>query len=100
MFPATGSTTIAASPSPYSETRAAAASTSLYAPTMVCAVASVGTPRLGGAEQCRLSARLLARWGRGDDDWRNWNLARRRARQAVQGREADLRAVACKESHR
>ena len=57
-------------------------------------------PRLGGAEQCRLSARLLARWGRGDDDWRNWNLARRRARQAVQGREADLRAVACKESHR
>jgi len=57
-------------------------------------------PRLGGAEQCRLSARLLARWARGDDDWRNWNLARRRARQAVQGREADLQAVACKESDR
>src|SRR3989475_12789327 len=57
-------------------------------------------PRLGGAEQCRLSARLLARWARGDDDWRNWNLARRRARQAVQGRQADLQAVACKESDR
>ena len=44
MFPATGSTTIAASPSPHCATAAAAASTSLYGQTIVSAAAPVGTP--------------------------------------------------------
>jgi hypothetical protein len=42
MFPATGSTTTHASPSPYCATASAAASTSLYGATMVCAVTDPG----------------------------------------------------------
>ena len=44
MFPATGSTMIAARPSPYRATAAAAASTSLYGQTIVSCAAPVGTP--------------------------------------------------------
>ena len=44
MFAATGSTTIAASPSPWRMTASAAASTSLYGTTIVSAAAPVGTP--------------------------------------------------------
>src|SRR5581483_9103604 len=44
MFPATGSTTIAASPSPYRSTAAATPSTSLYSQTIVSAVTPLGTP--------------------------------------------------------
>ena len=44
MFPATGSTMIAASPSPYLATAAAAASTSLYGTTIVSAATAGGTP--------------------------------------------------------
>jgi hypothetical protein len=48
MFPATGSTMIAASPSPYRSTAAAAASGSLKVVTIVSAVVPVGTPGLAG----------------------------------------------------
>ena len=48
MFPATGSTMIAASPSPYWATAAAIESTSLYGHTIVFAVVAVGTPGLAG----------------------------------------------------
>jgi hypothetical protein len=60
-------------------------------------------PRLAASEQCRVAGRLLARWapgatGGGDDDWRNWNLARARARRAVREHETSLRALTCTES--
>jgi len=48
MFPATGSTMIAASPSPYSATVEATASTSLYLHTIVSFVVAGGTPGLDG----------------------------------------------------
>jgi len=48
MFPATGSTMIAASPSPYRMTASATASTSLYGQTIVSAVTADGTPALDG----------------------------------------------------
>src|SRR6266545_548054 len=44
MFPATGSTTMHARPSPYCATAPAAASTSLYGATIVWAVTDCGTP--------------------------------------------------------
>ena len=44
MFPATGSTRIAASPSPYRSTADATAVTSLYGATIVSAVTPDGTP--------------------------------------------------------
>jgi hypothetical protein len=49
MFPATGSTKTAASPSPYRATAAATASTSLYGHTIVWLVTAVGTPGLAGS---------------------------------------------------
>ena len=48
MFPATGSTRIAASPSPNSATVDATASTSLYLQTIVSLVVATGTPGLAG----------------------------------------------------
>ena len=48
MFPATGSTTIAASPSPYWAQAAATPSTSLNRHTIVSAVAPDGTPGVEG----------------------------------------------------
>ena len=47
-FPATGSTMIAARPSPYRSTAAAAASMSLYGVTIVSRAAPVVTPALAG----------------------------------------------------
>jgi hypothetical protein len=60
-------------------------------------------PRLGATEQCLVVRRLLARWmpgatRGGDDSWRNWNLARARARRAVREQAASLRAITCMES--
>jgi hypothetical protein len=49
MFPGTGSTRIAARPSPYCATAAAIASTSLYGHTIVSAVTAVGTPGVEGS---------------------------------------------------
>ncbi|MGH7546928.1 MAG: DUF4153 domain-containing protein [Gemmatimonadales bacterium] len=61
-------------------------------------------PRLDTKEQCRAASKLLARWTRGaagvDDDWRNWNLARARARRAVGEAAASLRALPCSEYRR
>ena len=48
MFAATGSTMIAASPSPWRRTASAAASRSLYGTTIVSAAAPVGTPGEAG----------------------------------------------------
>jgi len=61
--------------------------------------------RLEDAEQCRAARRLLSRWTPGgaravEDGWRNWNLARARARRAVGEQAASLRALTCKESAR
>ena len=56
-------------------------------------------PRLDDQEQCRAGRKLLARWTPGapgvDDSWRNWNLARARARRLVREQEAGLRALTC-----
>jgi Domain of unknown function (DUF4173) len=62
-------------------------------------------PRIEAQEQCRAARGLLARWTPGGaravaDDWRNWNLARARARRAVQSSVASLRALSCPESPR
>ena len=48
MLPATGSTRIAASPSPYSATAAATASMSLNGSTIVSAATPEGTPGVDG----------------------------------------------------
>ena len=64
-----------------------------------------GFAGLEDQEKCRAAAALLARWtpeGSGGkrpvgDGWRNWNLARARARRAVQEQRASLRAHTCKE---
>lgn len=57
-------------------------------------------PRLGAAERCDVAKRLLARWSgdaaRAHESWRNWNLARERARRAVGERETDLRTQGCR----
>src|SRR5437667_254233 len=60
-------------------------------------------PRLEDAEQCRAARRLLSRWTPGgaravEDGWRNWNLARARARRAVQQHAALLQATSCPET--
>src|SRR5438093_12122468 len=62
-----------------------------------------GFAGLGDQEKCRAARRLLSRWtpegGGGDrpvgDGWRNWNLARARARRAVQQHAALLQATSC-----
>ncbi len=62
--------------------------------------------RLGDQDKCRAAAALLARWtpeGSGGkrpaaDGWRNWNLARARARRAVHEHAALLKATPCPES--
>src|SRR5437660_404333 len=59
--------------------------------------------RLGDQDKCRAAAALLARWtpeGNGGkqpaaDGWRNWNLARARARRAVHEHAALLKATPC-----
>ena len=48
MFPATGSTTIAARPSPQRSTAVAVASTSLYGTTIVSSAAPLVTPGVAG----------------------------------------------------
>src|SRR6058998_3246719 len=58
-------------------------------------------PTLSSAEKCRAVDGLLSRWARRDaEDWRNWNLARARAREVVRGQEASLRALSCNLSRR
>ncbi len=60
-------------------------------------------PRLDAQERCSAARRLLARWAppeAGGDDWRNWNLARARARLAVRDAAASLRALPCAEQRR
>jgi len=65
-------------------------------PTLLAAL-----PRLDETEQCRAARRLLSRWARdGHDDWRNWNLARERARLAVREHRASLRALLCAETRK
>ncbi len=64
-----------------------------------------GFAGLGDQEKCRAARRLLSRWTPGgaravEDDWRNWNLARARARRAVREQAASLGALTCKESAR
>jgi hypothetical protein len=58
-------------------------------------------PHLDDQEKCRVRRKLLARWTPGaqgiDDSWRNWNLARARARRLVREQEASLRAFTCKQ---
>lgn len=59
-------------------------------------------PRLDLKEQCGAARALLARWtpaaaDGSNDDWRNWNLARARARRAVGDAAASLRALPCAE---
>ena len=59
--------------------------------------------RLGDQDKCRAAAALLARWtpeGNGGtqpaaEGWRNWNLARARARRAVHEHAALLKATPC-----
>jgi hypothetical protein len=41
--------------------------------------------RLPEAERCELTAQLIDRYGDRKGDWRGWNLARQRAREAVAG---------------
>ena len=66
MFPATGSTTMHASPSPNSATAAAAATASLYGATIVCSVTEPGTPADDGmpsvASPEPASARSASTW--------------------------------------
>jgi uncharacterized protein DUF4153 len=61
-------------------------------------------PHLDDQEKCRAARRLVARWGEEasgvDDSWRNWNVARARARRLVREQEAGLRALACTQSSR
>ncbi len=62
-------------------------------------------PSLEDADQCRAARRLLSRWTPGgaravEDGWRNWNLARARARRAVREQAASLGALTCKQSPR
>jgi len=65
-------------------------------PTLLAAL-----PRLDETEQCRAARRLLSRWARDDqDDWRNWNLARERARAVVREHRASLRALLCTETRK
>jgi hypothetical protein len=51
-------------------------------------------PGLDPKEQCWVANGLLARWSGRDRDWRNWSLARSRARRAVRQHEALLRSWA------
>jgi hypothetical protein len=53
-------------------------------------------PTLSSDDKCQAASSLLSRWAQYDtDDWRNWNRARARARQAVRAQEASLRALPC-----
>ena len=66
MFPATGSTMIAARPSPYSATAAATPSRSLYSQTIVSAITPVGTPGDDGIPSVASPEPALAR------NWSAW----------------------------
>lgn len=49
-------------------------------------------PRLRPEARCQLAGRLLERWGTDSElDWRSWNLAVVRAREAVRGEAEELR---------
>ena len=60
MFPATGSTTMHASPSPHCATAAATASMSLYGQTIVSAAAPDGTPGEPGMPSVAIPEPALA----------------------------------------
>jgi len=53
-------------------------------------------PRLEAPEQCRAARGLIARWHELEhDDWRNWNLARVRARRLLRDNMGRLQGLAC-----
>lgn len=52
-------------------------------------------PRLRPGARCRLAERLLERWGTDPElDWRSWNRAIERAREAVRAEAEELRSMA------
>jgi len=53
-------------------------------------------PRIDGRARCSVAERLLHRLRELErDDWRNWNVARARARRLLRDHEARLHAVRC-----